>query len=236
MDVKTILRVTAQNVIDEVQFRFDVFPSLQYQPLPWIGLKRAKRGNGTVARWGAIETSLRDHSINSAADIGCSIGYFCIALALKGIPTLGIDMDSRCLRIAQYASRKLGTRNAGFSNMQVSPDSACLLPNADLILLMSVWHHWVRHYGLEGAGRMLSTVWDRCGTVLIFETGEDEMPAEFGLPPMKPSPRVWLEHYLGSICDGAIVEHLGVFRAFAPGGDETQRVAVRNLFKVTRSL
>ncbi|MGH2408735.1 MAG: class I SAM-dependent methyltransferase [Chloroflexota bacterium] len=234
MNIKSALRGSVQNTIDELQFRFDVSPMLPYQPLPWIGLKRAKRGHGTIARWKAIDASLNGHSIGSAADIGCSVGYFCMALALKGIPVLGIDMDARSLRIAQYASRKLGTRNAAFSNMLVSPATACLLPNADLILLTSVWHHWVHNYGLEGAGQILSAVWNKCGKVLIFETGEGEMPAEFDLPPMEPSPKAWLENYLATICPGSTIVHLGTFRAFAPGGDEKLHVAERNLFKVAR--
>ncbi|HXT35815.1 MAG TPA: class I SAM-dependent methyltransferase [Chloroflexota bacterium] len=234
MNITSTLRSTAQNIIDELQFKFDVYPRLQYQPLPWIGLKRARRGHGTVARWKAIESSLDGLAIGSAADIGCSVGYFCIALALKGIPVLGIDMDARSLRIAQYASRKLGTRNAGFSNMLVSPATASLLPNADLIVLTSVWHHWILHYGFDGAGQIMSTVWERCGKVLIFETGEQEMPAEFDLPPMDPSPKVWLENYLASVCPGSTITHLGRFRAFGPGGDEKLYVAERNLFKVAR--
>lgn len=234
MNITATLRSSAQNLIDELQFKFDVYPKLQYQPLPWIGLKKARRGHGTVARWKAIEASLDGHAIGSAADIGCSVGFFCIALALKGIPVLGIDMDTRSLRIAQYTARKLGTRNAGFSNMLVSPGTATLLPKADLIVLTSVWHHWVLHYGLEGAGQIMSAVWERCGKVLIFETGEQEMPADFDLPPMEPSPRVWLENYLTAACPGSTIVHLGRFRAFGPGGDEHQHVAERSLFKVVR--
>ena len=54
------LRTRVQHIIDELQFRFDVWPTLYYQPLPWLGFDTAKRGAGTVARWTAIEASIRD--------------------------------------------------------------------------------------------------------------------------------------------------------------------------------
>ncbi|MDB5057778.1 MAG: class SAM-dependent methyltransferase [Chloroflexi bacterium] len=235
MDIRTTVRTTAQNVIDEVQFRFDVFPTLYYQPLPWIGLTSAKRGEGTVARWTAIEASLADHSISSALDIGCAVGYFSISLALKGVPVLGVEMDSRVLRIAMHTSKRLAIDNIGFSLMAVNLETTRLLPNVDLVLLLSVWHHWVRQYGLDDAGRLLSMVWEKTSKVLVFETGEAEMPEEFGLPDMTPTPRDWLEHYLTSVCDASTAVHLGQFKAFGPGGDENCNIVERNLFMLVRS-
>lgn len=225
------LRRMAQRAIDELQFRFDVFPTLHYQPLPWLGLNTAKRGEGTEARWQAIEQSL-DDSIKTALDIGCNVGYFCFSLAFKRIPTLGIEMDDRLLRIARYAARKLQVPSVGFCNLLVDRNTVALLPQADLVLLLSVWHHWVRAYGLEDASQMLAVVWKRTKRMLFFETGEAEMPSEFGLSALKPSAREWLENYLCTTCPDATVTWVGSFKAFAPKGNEVEKVAYRNLFKL----
>jgi SAM-dependent methyltransferase len=232
------IRDKVQQTIDALQFRFDVFPTLYYQPLPWLGLKKAKRGAGTEARWAAIESTLNDatsgSAIDSALDIGCNVGYFCFSLASKGIPTLGVDRDDRLVRIAQHAARQLRAHSVGFCKMDLTPDTIRLLPNVDLVLLLSVWHHWVRGYGLEAASEMLAAVWNKSQKVMFFETGEAEMPTEFGLAMLKSSPRHWLEDYLYAMCADAQVTWLGSFKAFAPQGDETQKVVYRNLFKITR--
>ena len=69
---------------------------------------------------------------------------------------------------------------------------------------------------------------------MVFGTGEAEMPERYKLPAMEPDARAWLTRYLGDITDGAKVSHLGQFRAFAPGGNERNRVVFRNLFSIAR--
>src|SRR3954452_11564961 len=164
-----------------LRFRADIALRLDYQPLPWLGLQQARRGQGTRSRWRVIEALVDEYAITSAADIGCQVGYFPIALARKGIPTVGIDTDARALRIARYASTRLGLTNTAWWHLGVTPETARLLPAVDLTLVLSIWHHWVHDYGLDGANQMLGVVWARTRAVLFFETGEREMPAAWGL-------------------------------------------------------
>ena len=119
--------------------------------------------------------------------------------------------------------------------MEVGPTTASILPQTDAALVLSVWHHWVKMFGLSDATRILSTIWDRTASVMFFETGQQEMPAEFGMPSMDPSPAEWLAEYLRETCKNASVHSLGEFKAFAPGGSETRRTVVRTLFRVCRS-
>ena len=223
-----------ERVLDPLQFRYDTFPRLPYQPLPALGKGDARRSDGTVQRWAVIEEQIRGAAIGSAMDVGCQIGYFDFALAEKGIPTLGVDLEDRSLRIARYAARKTETNDVGFLCMAVSPTTVGLLPTVDLVLVLSIWHHWVRAYGLEGATVILSRLWERCRVTMFFETGENEMPADYGLPAMLPTPKEWVGAYLEKTCAGAEVAHLGQFKAFGPGGDNTRNTAMRSLFKVSR--
>jgi hypothetical protein len=77
---------------------------------------------------------------------------------------------------------------------------------------------------------MLKTIWDRTGKVLFFDTGENEMTSDYGLPEMRPDSRSWLAGYLVETCEGSRIEHLGLHAAFDPAG----RPVERNLFAVIR--
>jgi hypothetical protein len=86
------LRQAVQSVLDRLQFYFDVFPGLEYQPLPWLGLPNARRrGTGTVQRWRAIEKAIARYPCSSAIDLGCDVGLFSFSMASLGIPVLAVD-------------------------------------------------------------------------------------------------------------------------------------------------
>lgn len=222
------------NLIDPLQFQIDVFPGLRYQPLPWIGYPEANRGSGTSQRWDVMKPIVEQSNSRTALDIGCNVGFFCFAMAEMGLATVGVEGLAKEFRIAAYARRKLRAAHVGLLSLHVAPATVGLLPACDTVLLLSVWHHWVRSYGLTAATSMLRDVWQRTGKLLFFETGESEMPAEYGLPAMTPSPLLWLTGYLSETCAGGTVRSLGQMKAFAPGGSETLAVASRNLFVVAR--
>jgi len=228
------LRLAIQSWIDRFQFWFDLFPTSPYQPLPSLGIEAAERATGSIERWAAIRKCIADLPISTAMDIGSNAGYFSFALADEGVLTLGIEMDRRLLRIALHAAKKINSNRVGFCHLKIDHRTVELLPTVDLTLLLSVWHHWVRYYGVEQATEILAKVWQRCSRMLVFETGEEEMPPEYGLPEMKPSAKEWIENYLSEFCPSAEIHHLGLFKAFAPGGGEKRSVVYRNLFGLYR--
>jgi SAM-dependent methyltransferase len=231
---KSLKQRLQQRVIDPLQFQFDVFPGLRYQPLPWVGLRDSNRGSGTTTRWEAMQPVIEASGSRTALDIGCNVGFFCFALAEMGVAAIGVEAAPRELRIATFARRRLQADNVGFLSLQLTPQNTGLLPACDTVLLLSVWHHWVRSFGFDAATRMLRDVWGRAGKVMFFETGENEMPAEYGLPAMTPTPREWLTAYLARTCPESSIEMLAMAKAFAPGGSETVSVAHRHLFVVRR--
>lgn len=221
--------------LDRLRFRLDTFPrsgrlNTVYQPLPWLGLRSAKRAEGTLSRWAAIARVLDECAPRSALDIGCNRGFFTLSLATRGIPTTGVESDPPAYRTALYAIRKAGVEDAGLLILTVRPGNVHLLPAADAVLFLSLWHHFVREHGLEGATSVLEALWDRTNRVLFFDTGESEMPESYGLPPMTPEPCDWLAGYLARTCTRAAVVHLGQHEAFGPDGN----TCLRNLFAVIR--
>lgn len=229
------LRSLAQSPLDWLQTRVDLFPFLPYQTLPQIGLKNGRRGLGTQERWSAIWAQVDGAHVRSAMDIGCNVGFFCLGLAGKGIPTLGVDFEPRLLRIARMAAARLKARRLAFTHLLVDDETVCLLPTVDLTLLLSVWHHWVRYNGLTAATNLLERVWQKTQWGLVFETGEREMPASFRLPDMGENPSQWIGDYLRRTCTGGEILWLGRFKAFAPGGDEARLIVERNMFLVRRT-
>jgi SAM-dependent methyltransferase len=220
-------------LIDPLQFRFDVFPRLRYQPLPWIGYHDADRATGTAERWEVMRPIIQASGSQTALDIGCNVGFFSFAMAEMGLAVVGVDAQQKELRIAAFVRRRLHARYVGLLSLLIDPATVRLLPTADCTLLLSVWHHWVKGYGMDAATAMLATVWERTGRIMMFETGETEMPADFNLSCMQPSPREWIAKYLKETCNASI-QCLGEMKAFAPGGSETRAIVRRSLFLVSR--
>src|SRR2546421_3262663 len=74
-------------------------------------------------------------------DIGCNAGFYTFELALRGASVLGIDLDERYLRQAQWAADQFHlTDRVEFRRMQVY-DLARSQEQFDLVLFMGVLYH-----------------------------------------------------------------------------------------------
>lgn len=230
-------RNALNRILSRVQFAIDTYPRKNaYQPLPWLAIDGARRAVGSQKRWEAIWAEVQRHNPAGAMDIGCNIGFFSIHLARKGITTLGLESNARFFRTAAHAKRQLNCHNLNLQLGEISPATIHLLPRVDVCLCLSVWHHWVRHWGLDAANRILEGIWDRTGQVLFFDTGQSEMPKLYRLPEMVPDPQTWLINYLGSIVGPRNeVTCLGSFPAFEPGKREEDGIVERCLFVARRA-
>ncbi|MEU4167407.1 hypothetical protein AB0F46_11020 [Streptomyces sp. NPDC026665] len=223
-------RRKVDDAIDTLRLKLDALPDGIYQPVPGIRVRRAKRSVGTGSRWTAMEPVVARLSVESALDVGANVGYFPVKFAQRGIPSVALEADPKCVRTATTAVRRNGLDNVAVMGLEFRPDTLVLLPTADCTLLLSLWHHLVRELGFDAATDLLRGLWDRSGKVMFFDSGEDEMPESFGLPRMLPTPDVWLTEYLLKTCPGGRVEHLGRHRAFDAAGLPTDRA----LFAVIR--
>ena len=200
-----------------IQFRIDTTkyiidkPSFHYQPLPWIGISTAAvRGEATYERWEAIQNYLKGYK--SLKDIGCCAGFFCHKAAeTYNMNTIGIDSDERFLRIAQYTKNNVKNgKNETFCNMLINEKNADILPQTDVTILFSIWHHWCYRYGLNKATEILKMVWSKTNHVLLFESGQEELKKKFKLPFDKKASD-WLWDYLSSNLKGVKIEKVGEF-------------------------
>lgn len=224
------MRTFIANALDQLTFRVNTFPIPDYQPIPWLGIHRARRGEGTDSRLKAICDMIQRQGCKSCVDIGCNSGFFAITLAEMGLNVIGIEGDPRYVQIMNHTIRRTSKRNVGVLAIQLSLENAELIPVVDCILFLSVWHHVVMNKGLVEATDLLRRIWDKTEKVLFFETGELEMPLRYNLPEMRPEPKEWITGYLVESLCGAEVFHLGTHMAFAPDGKR----ATRNLFACVR--
>lgn len=230
--VRTILRRRwVDDALDRLRLGLDTFPDGVYQPVPTLPLRRATRARGSETRWAAMAPLIRSLRPRQAVDVGAGAGYFALQLAWLGIPTVAMDGDPRAQRTTMLAVRRSGLQTVAVTALLLDPANVGLVPPADCVLCLSVWHHFVRDHGIEAATGMLQAIWGRTGKVMLFDTGESEMPASFALPAMVPDSRTWLGDYLAQACLGSRIEHLGLHAAFDADGDPCER----NLFAVVRS-
>ena len=206
--------------------RFSPYKFRAYQPMPWIGLKTRKRDASTRLRWQAIEKNLGIEG-GTALDIGSNLGHFVLRLAEKGFFSIGIDMAYGNVKVAQYAQRKAGIENAAFSVMLITPDTVNVLPDTDILVFCSVWHHWIVAYGYESALDMLRVIWGKTRHAMFFETGED---AEIRHLKVAVKPADWVRSQLELACPDATIRVIGEFDR----GSHQQVRQTRTLFAVYR--
>ena len=171
-------------------------------------------------------------------DVGCNIGYFSLSFVERGAVSYGVEMESLALRTATIASRRIARERGCFVpvRLKCTPESVALLPDGDVTICLSIWHHWVRYMGLEAGTAILRSLWERTNHTLFFDTGENEMPGEYNLPFRHENATTWLAQYLADNLSGGVITDLGRFKAFSPGGHEATAHVSRTLFAVTRKV
>lgn len=119
-------------------------------------------------RWEIIETHLEDgHS--SLLDVGCSQGYFTGKAAEYGLESVGVDLYEDEIAIAR---RRHEGRNVTFEATEITPQNVGDLPQSDVVLFLTVHHHWVDQYGFDAAAEMIRTVC-RGSELLVYEPPGD---------------------------------------------------------------
>ena len=169
----------------------------RYQPRCGVDDQRAEAVRPTTARWEAIAPHLP--TTGSALDVGCNNGFFTFKLAERGLLSLGVDTNTNAIATA----RLLGVRNdpprAGFARLDLTPRTAASLPGVDVVLCLSVFHHLVRHQGLEDATEVMAVLASKTRRLMVFETGQaDEVSKSWWreLAFMGEDPQGWVGQFL----------------------------------------
>jgi hypothetical protein len=170
-------------------------------------------------------------------DVGANIGYFSLAFAERGSIAYAVEGEPINLRIATIAARHTHRQSGGVFvplNLWCTPVNITTLPECDVSLCLSIWHHWVRNFGLDGATSMLGFLLEKTSGALFFDTGENEMPSAYNLPFRGADSGKWLSAYLERLPNARAVHCLGQYPAFMPMSDERHANVTRHLFVVER--
>lgn len=123
-------------------------------------------------RWEFIWPYIAD--ADTLLDIGCAEGYFSVKSAECGLSATGIDIDEERVRRAKkiIVDKEELEGQCEFYTRKLSPKNIHGIPEVDVILSLTVHHHWEGDYGLDDAEKMFQILLDRCDT-LIYEPPGD---------------------------------------------------------------
>jgi len=124
--------------------------------------------NDNTDRWDFIFANLSKDD-ESLLDIGCAEGYFVLEAANKGISATGYDRNYT--RVKKAKKRGSKNSNASFKLCDVSPEYINDLPSADIILFLTIHHHWESQFGIKIAERMFSDLLDKSNKVFYEPPG-----------------------------------------------------------------
>ena len=143
-----------------------------YHPNPFLDDEKNKHARSSVDRLSAFEPHLPNKRF-TVMDIGCQEGYFLFKLSYKSGFALGIDLDSNALDYARSLSKVERIENTVFIKCAVSePEDLDQFPDFDVVICMSIFHHWVKHLGKEKAIKILEKISSKTKYCLVFDTGE----------------------------------------------------------------
>ncbi|HRK09080.1 MAG TPA: class I SAM-dependent methyltransferase [Pseudobdellovibrionaceae bacterium] len=175
----------------------------RYQPLFQISKSTeptADLGDRACAdRWQVMASGLPKSSY-SLLDVGSQLGFFTLSAAREN-PSglcLGLERVWTYAAVAEALRNRAKLPNAQFAGLELNPKSVRGLPQFDVIICMSVFHHWVLDWGAEAAITQLRELFAR-GRIVYFETGQCEevdqnFAAQLGF--MKPESELWIRSEL----------------------------------------
>ena len=121
-------------------------------------------------RWQFISDHL-DEEHELLLDIGCADGFFTRKAAEHGLKTTGIDVEKK--RVESAREKLSDTPDAKVELRHITPDNVDELPDSDVTLLLTVHHHWDKHFGRENALEMLKTIASKTD-LLVYEPPGDQ--------------------------------------------------------------
>lgn len=134
-----------------------------------------------------------EHDGESLLDIGCAEGYLTTKFAEDGYFALGIDLSVSRLNRARKSNPD--PTSPQFIYLEITPDNIGKLPEFNVVLLLTVYHHWTDAFGIESAEQMLKILASKTD-VLFFEPPGKELPGISARADEFPSIEEYYQSYL----------------------------------------
>lgn len=108
-------------------------------------------------------------------DIGCAEGVLTEQISEMGLFCIGIERMEP--RLAQAKKKEKYDNGLRFIDYSITPNNVQHIPIFDVVLLLTVYHHWCREYTQENAAEMLRQLARKSGKI-IFEPPGNELPGQ----------------------------------------------------------
>lgn len=104
-------------------------------------------------------------------DIGCADGFFTRKISEKGYFTIGIDNSAD--RVENAKKRHKNKENITFVEKTITPENISNLPSTDIVLLLTVFHHWCGEFGNTQAEEMLRSLAENSEKIIFEPPGTE---------------------------------------------------------------
>jgi SAM-dependent methyltransferase len=142
-----------------------------YQPNPF-DVSGKKKNRDSFDRYDAIFKNVPSLP-TTLLDLGCNRGFFVLLASKQGIFSIGVDHDRFEILYARSVAEIYGANKALFMHDEINAELINKLPQFEMVVCTSIFHHWVRIYGKEGAFNMMQGIADKTSKYLVFETGQN---------------------------------------------------------------
>lgn len=207
-------------------------------PLPIIDDKRKnknkKKGFNSYKKLDLILKNIPKDA-KKIIDIGSNNGFFSIKLAQKGYQVIGYEPTDKFVESSNMICRKYDINNVVFYKIGIDKDSSESLFDADISLVLSVMHNWVKQSDYNTAIDILQNIWAKTNKIMFFEladTIDNEYIAGFDTMPYMGKTTsectVFMKNNILAQLDEAKVEFLELMPTDYNNG------TARHLFKISR--
>ena len=165
-------------------------------------------------RFRAISDYLPKNHPLTTLDIGCNLGFFTFNMAKRGGLCIGIDYGRNEILAARALASQYAVKNVVFAQMEITPENSSLLPRTDVVICLSVFHHWIRKLGEEKSLVIMKGLAESTGKYLVFDTGQpDEKGVSWNecLGFMRPNVEKWANGYFKALGFSEVI-NLGRYR------------------------
>jgi len=183
----------------------------------------------SYGRLDAINQFLPKEAQPTTLDVGCNLGFFTFNMAKRGGFSIGIDYGRNEILAAKALALKHSVNNIVFTQMEVTPDNASRLPKTDMVICLSIFHHWIRKLGEEESLKIMKGLSASADKYFVFDTGQpNEKDVDWNecLNFMNPDVDKWAEAYFKALGFSKVV-NLGNHRTSLSEVPRTLFIAVK---------
>ncbi|MFC6614896.1 methyltransferase [Halopenitus salinus] len=147
-----------------------------------------------------------DEDDSNLLDIGCANGWLTSKFHNEGLFCIGVDRAEQMLTMARSGNEF--SDGLGYVRYNLTPESVSRIPSFDVILLLTVYHHWVQAYGNSAASDMLRHLGEN-SEKLFFELPEQELHDEVPCPESQPIKEYHLDYLNEVFGSDKAIEFIG---------------------------